>query len=236
MTNDISILIVTAASIAFIHTILGPDHYIPFIVLAKARNWTKIKTAWVTFFCGLGHVGSSIILGLIGIVLGIGVHKLVLFESFRGNIAAWLFIILGFVYFIWGMRQAYKNKPHQHIHFHKDGTKHIHEHTHHEEHAHVHDDKNKSVTPWALFIIFVLGPCEPLIPILMYPAAKNSMHGLVLVALVFSIITIITMLSIVLITSYGISLVRLGKLERYTHAIAGITIFISGLGIQFLGL
>lgn len=236
MEQDISILIITAITIGFVHTILGPDHYLPFVIMAKARNWSRMKTAVVTTFCGLGHVGSSIILGIIGIVFGIGINNLEIIESFRGNVAAWLFIAFGFAYLIWGVRKALKNKPHKHIHYHSDGYKHIHEHRHHEEHAHVHEEKNKNITPWALFIIFILGPCEPLIPILMYPAAKSSMMGLIAVAGTFSLITIATMLSVVLITSYGINLTNFGKLERYTHAIAGFTILLSGIGIQFLGL
>ncbi len=236
MEQEISILILTAITIGFVHTILGPDHYLPFIVLAKARNWSRMKTSIITVICGLGHVGSSILFGIIGIIFGIGVNRLELFESFRGNLAAWLFIAFGLTYLIWGIKKAIKNEPHKHIHYHSNGTKHVHEHTHHEEHAHIHEVKNKSITPWALFIIFVLGPCEPLIPILMYPAAKSSITGLIVVAGTFSLITIATMLSIVLITSYGINLANFGKLEKYTHAIAGLTILFSGIGIQFLGL
>ena len=71
MSADIEILLVTAASIGFIHTLTGPDHYLPFIVMGKARQWTTIKTLWITFLCGLGHVGSSIVIGAIGIALGL---------------------------------------------------------------------------------------------------------------------------------------------------------------------
>ena len=92
------------------------------------------------------------------------------------------------------------------------------------------------MAPRILFTIFILGPCEPLIPILMYPAAKNSIPGLLLVTGVFGSVTILTMLTIVIVSSWGLSFVRLGKLERYAHAIAGATICLSGLAIQFLGL
>ncbi|MCX6832664.1 MAG: hypothetical protein NT028_11150, partial [candidate division Zixibacteria bacterium] len=70
---DLYLLAVTAASIGFIHTVAGPDHYIPFIVMAKARKWSMTKTTWITFLCGLGHIGGSVILGLIGVALGIAV-------------------------------------------------------------------------------------------------------------------------------------------------------------------
>ena len=36
MNNSLALLSVTAISIGFIHTLLGPDHYLPFIVLSKA--------------------------------------------------------------------------------------------------------------------------------------------------------------------------------------------------------
>jgi len=231
------ILLITAASIGFFHTLFGPDHYLPFIVMAKARKWSVVKTTWVTFLCGLGHVGSSILLGSIGVAFGIGVNKLVFIESGRGNIAAWLFIAFGLVYFIWGMRQAYRKKPHKHIHVHSDGTYHSHDHAHEDRHLHVHDhQKKKHITPWVLFVIFVLGPCEPLIPILMYPAATNSISGMILVSIVFAVVTITTMLGIVLAGSFGLNYLPLGRLERFTHAIAGATILLSGIGIQFLGL
>src|SRR5512135_176380 len=102
MTTDITILLFTAASIGFLHTLTGPDHYLPFIVMAKSRNWNTGKTLGITFLCGVGHVGSSILIGIIGIILGLGVSKLQAFESYRGNLAAWAFVIFGFMYFLWG--------------------------------------------------------------------------------------------------------------------------------------
>ena len=222
MDSEIIILIITAASIGFFHTLLGPDHYVPFIVMAKARKWSLIKTSWITALSGLGHVGSSVLLGFVGIAFGIGISKLQPFESVRGSLAAWLFIAFGLVYFIWGVQKAIKNKPHKHKHFHEDGSSHSHEHCHSENHVHVHtENKKNNITPWVLFTIFFLGPCEPLIPILMYPAAKESSFGLIAVIVMFSIVTIATMLAVVLITSFGVNLLPLKRLERYTHAFAG---------------
>jgi len=228
---------ITAASIGFFHTLFGPDHYVPFIAMAWARKWSRAKTAVITFLCGIGHIGSSMVLGLIGVSLGLAVKKLELFESFRGNIAAWLLIAFGLVYLVWGFRQAYRNKPHVHIHTHGFEDEHTHEHSHRSEHVHIHDDKAAvSITPWVLFTIFVFGPCEPLIPILMYPAAKNSFLGLIIVTSVFGIITIGTMLTVVLLSMAGVNLARLNYMHRFSHAIAGATIFVCGLAVQFLGL
>lgn len=70
----------------------------------------------------------------------------------------------------------------------------------------------------------------------MYPAAKSSAIGMLLVAVVFSVVTIGTMMSVVMLSAWGVSFARFGKLERYIHATAGATICLSGMAIQFLGL
>ena len=230
------LLSATAVSIGFIHTLFGPDHYLPFIVLSEAKKWSLRKTMMITFFCGLGHVMSSVILGLIGIAVGISVNKLTAVESFRGNIAAWLFIAFGLVYMIISIRKLYRKKKHTHAHFHPENGNHTHEHNHQLEHTHLHEDKAFTTTPWILFLIFVFGPCEPLIPILMYPAAENNIPGAVLVSLLFSAVTIATMMSIVLAFKMGFSKINLKPVEKYSNIIAGAVIFLSGIAIQFLGL
>ena len=237
MNAELNALVITAASIGFLHTIAGPDHYLPFIMMSWARKWSTPRTMLITFLCGLGHVASSIVLGFVGVALGVAVRRLEIVESFRGNIAAWLLIAFGLVYFAWGLRRAYRNRPHSHGHAHPRGNLHSHAHTHNQEHVHIHDEEPAAnITPWMLFIIFVFGPCEPLIPILMYPAAQNSIFGLVVVTSVFAVVTIGTMSVIVLLSRTGIRVLQLPGLERFTHVIAGATICLCGLAIQFLGL
>ncbi|HSG82688.1 MAG TPA: hypothetical protein VLC48_10580 [Gemmatimonadota bacterium] len=236
MSSDILLLCGTAASVAVIHTIIGPDHYLPFVAMGRARRWPLSKTAWVTVLCGVGHVLSSFFIGLVGVLLTVGVLRLEALEAFRGTITAWLLIGFGFAYFVWGVQRAIRNRPHRHLHTHGDSVVHDHEHTHASEHAHVHEARGGDLTPWILFILFVLGPCEALIPILMYPAAQSSVSGMLLVSGVFGVTTVATMVGVVMLSAWGIGFANLGHLERYSHAAAGAVICISGLAIQVLGL
>ena len=71
---------------------------------------------------------------------------------------------------------------------------------------------------------------------LMYPAAQNGWAGVVAVTAVFGAATIGTMLAVVLLSRTGVSFLPLAPIERFTHAIAGATICLCGLAIQFLGL
>jgi sulfite exporter TauE/SafE len=231
------ILTITAASIGLVHTLLGPDHYLPFVVLAKARRWSRTRTAVITVLCGMGHVGSSVLLGTIGIALGIAVARIEWFDSARGDLAAWLLTAFGLVYLVWGLRRAMRDRSHSHIHAHAGGAVHVHEHTHESVHLHPHDQRSTatSITPWVLFTIFVFGPCEPLIPILMYPAASESVRGVFVVASAFALVTILTMLSVVMLLSFGLNRIPARGFERYGHAVAGLAILLCGVAIH-LGL
>jgi len=108
LSQELILLIITAASLGFVHTSLGPDHYIPFIAMSKARHWSVYRTSLITILCGIGHVLGSVVIGIIGIAFGIAITKLQNVESTRGEIAAWLLISFGLVYLIWGLRKAYK--------------------------------------------------------------------------------------------------------------------------------
>ncbi|KPL07053.1 hypothetical protein AMJ86_06120, partial [bacterium SM23_57] len=98
------------------------------------------------------------------------------------------------------------------------------------------DNSEANLTPWILFTVFVLGPCEPLIPLLMYPAAKGNITNVVVVASIFSAATILTMTATVLVLRAGVSFLPLKHMERYIHALAGGTILLCGVSIRFLGL
>ncbi|MEM8816062.1 MAG: sulfite exporter TauE/SafE family protein [Pseudomonadota bacterium] len=233
---EADILIITAASIAFLHTVLGPDHYLVFTAMGKARDWTLAKTLRITLYCGIGHVLGSVLLGAIGILIGAELARLVTIEGVRGSLAGWALLAFGLIYLVWGLRKAARSRAHSHLHAH-DGVVHAHEHDHYGEHTHVHDQTaQKSITPWALFIVFVLGPCEALIPLFMYPAAQNSGGLVVTVALVFGIVTLATMLLGVAVTYLGIEKLRLPSPGRYVHAVAGASIVVCASAITFLGL
>jgi sulfite exporter TauE/SafE len=234
VTPEWVMLLLSAAAIAFGHTLLGPDHYLPFVAMARARDWSLGKTLRVTLACGVGHLAGSVALGFLGVALGLQLSSLTGFEGTRASLAAWLLIAFGLVYTAWGLRRAWRNRPHTHWHSH-GGTTHQHEHRHHSTHAHLHETPAGSLAPWLVFVIFVLGPCEPLIPLLMYPAARQDMQAVIAVTLVFGLVTVLTMLLAVAIAAAGLRAVRFGRLEPYGHALAGAAILTCGLGIVLFG-
>jgi sulfite exporter TauE/SafE len=237
MNGEITLLVSTAASVGVLHTILGPDHYLPFVAMARAGSWSRRKALTITALCGIGHVAGSVVLGLVGIALGLSLAGLETVEASRGSMAAWGLILFGLLYAVWGLRHAKRGHRHSHLHAHSDGTLHLHEHNHRGGHLHPHKEKGKpSVTPWVLFVIFLLGPCEALIPLLMFPAATQSTVSLILVTMTFGVATLATMLGAVALGMEGVQRLPLKALEPYSHSLAGLTILLCGVAIQFLGI
>lgn len=212
MTKGYFLLLMSTLSIAFLHS-LAPDHWMPFAVIGKAKRWSKMKLLFVTLVSGIGHVGSSIVLGGIGILLGFSLSRLTAIEQQRGEIALWLLIGFGIAYTVWGLKKA-RNYKHEHI----DASA----------------LNSKTITLWTLFAIFVLGPCEPLIPI-MFLATEYGWQGIILTSAVFSLVTIFMMLAQTILAHFGIHLIRHDIAERYSHAFAGLVIALTGVFILLLG-
>lgn len=251
MTPELQKLCFAALTIGTLHTLMGPDHYLPFVAMARARQWSLRKALSVTVLCGAGHVGSSMIVGLVGVGIGAAVFSVEAIEAARGRFAGWILLAFGLAYFVWGLRTAAKNRPHTHLHVHADGTSHVHEHVHRGEHLHVHATSTtvpesrgvpvggghgaarRPLTPWILFVIFLFGPCEALIPLLIYPAAQHHWIGVALVTTVFALATLTTMVAAVGLLYVGAAAVRIGGHHRYAHAASGFVVMLCGAAVMF---
>lgn len=226
-------LLLASAAVAFVHVLAGPDHTVPFVMLARAQSWNAVKTFWVTLLCGVGHVLSSLLLGLVGLALGAGLARVAALEEIRGSVAAWGLVAFGLAYAVWGTRRAFVHRHHLAVHAHEG---HVHIHAQGIE-PHEHENRKPSpVTFWTLFLIFAFGPCEPLIPLFMVPASRGRWDVALVAGAVFSVVTLATMTVAVLLLRAGVERLPLSGLERWSHALAGSVIALSGLAVIFLGL
>ncbi len=201
-------LIFSALSIGFIHS-LAPDHWLPFASIARAQGWSRRKLLIVSLLAGVAHVGSSIVLGALGIFLGLGLFHLEGAESFRGNIAGFLLIGFGAAYALWGLK--------------------------HLRHNHLHMDNAKTVTVWALIAIFIFGPCEPLIP-LMFLAVQHGWYGVWLTTAAFSLVTVFMIASQSMLAFRGLELLPGRHMEKWSHVMAGGIIALTGVAVMFMGM
>lgn len=211
--HSITVLFFSTISIAFLHA-LAPDHWMPFCAIGRAQKWTKTKLLWITFLAGVGHVGISILFSILGILLGFSLSGLKSLEGNRGEIILWLLIGFGIAYMLWGIKKAKERKQ-------KDLS---------EEEL-----KSKTVAMWAIFAIAVLGPCEPLVP-LVFLGYNYGWPGVITVGIAFSIVTILMMLLQTLLVFMGVRMIKSDFLERYSHAFAGLIIVLTGVFVMLTGI
>jgi len=104
-------------------------------------------------------------------------------------------------------------------------------------HKHLDEEKlrAKTVAVWTLFAVIVLGPCEPLIP-LVFLGYNYGWPGVAIVCVIFSIVTLIMMLGQSLLAFMGIQLIKNEVVERYSHAFAGLVIALTGAFVMFAGI
>jgi hypothetical protein len=231
MNGDFSLLISSAIGISMIHTLTGPDHYLPFVALSKSGKWTIQKTFFWTILCGFAHVLSSILIGLIGILIGWSLLKLNVIESTRGTWASWMLLIFGVFYTLWGLYDLKRNKLHKHFEVDDQAEIYVYEHRNGES---VLPNQKFKVTPWVMFFIFALGPSEPLIPLLFYPTVEQSFYQVVVLVIIYTAITILMMLLMVTLGYYGVQRFSFPSLEKFMGLLSGLVILICGVGMVFL--
>lgn len=234
--TSLVLLLGAAAGAGAIHTATGIDHTLPFVLMARAERWSLRKLWLVTLLCGTGHIASSVALGMVGIGLGLTMESIGWIDSARGNVASWLLIGLGLAYAAWGVYRNRRNRPHTHPHVHLDGIVHSHEHAHHEHHLHAHQASYRPVTIGFLFVLLLLGPCEPLIPLLMVAAAHDNTQAPLAVTACFTLATLGTMLALVTLGHIGLRTTRISALAPYGHVLAGLLIAATGAAVRVIGL
>jgi hypothetical protein len=212
-TSLFASLAIAAITVGSLHS-LAPDHWVPIAAVARARGWSRARTARVAFVCGLGHVTVSVLLGLLALMFGSQ-----LFESLGEkmvSVAGLLLIGFGIAYAVWGLRGAFAHRIHGHHHHHYD---------------HVHDASTAST--WSLFLIYCADPCVAVIPIL-FAAAPLSVSEQISIVAAYEIATIGAMVALVAVAHSGAQLFKGQWVERYGDSIAGGLIVATGVVVAVL--
>ncbi|MBW7887187.1 MAG: hypothetical protein H3C35_02365 [Bacteroidetes bacterium] len=198
----------SAFTIGALHAV-APDHWVPFVALAKAQQWSRKKTSWLVFLSGIGHLGSSIVITILGIAAGFGLPHVNDWEAHRGNFASLLLIGFGIAYMIWGMKQWSRKN--------------------------INIEQTRSVTYWMLFIVVIFGPCEPLIPVI-FSAFSFGAHAVLFSIGVFSFATLAMMQLQVHAALWGVSFLNPKWMVRSADFTAGVVIVTTGIVIRIFGL
>lgn len=227
--STLSVLLTSAAGIGVVHTVIGVDHWLPFVVLGRARHWSLQKVLALTAACGFGHILASFALGFVGIGLGSALADIQGIQQSGGHIAAWLMVAFGLTYAAWSFARGRRKQAHAHSH--AGGLVHA------EQECEGDAQPSKTsgaLTAGGLLLVFAIGPSEPLIPLLMMPALDFGVAAAIGAGLAYGLATIATMLLAVTAGFYGLQLPSFHGLEPHAHTVAGLAIAASGLLLHLL--
>lgn len=225
----------TGFSVAFFHAVI-PTHWLPFVLVSRARGWSRAKTLGVAAFAGLGHVLLTTLLGLAIAWFGFQLnHRL-------GHLFPWL--VGGFLFVVglyYGWRQI-RGKGLRHHHLpgsrHQPGSSCGHEeggsHWEHElaESPLSQAERNKGVSDWAaaggLFVMLTLSPCETFLPVYL-SGAQFGWTGFLVLSVILAVGALGGMLLFTWLTLMGLERVDLRRFERMESGLLAVLFMILGV-------
>lgn len=243
-------LMATGFAIAFLHAAL-PTHWLPFVIAARARNWSVGRTLAVNVAAGMAHAAFTALLGAGLAWLGWTAleHSI---EAFPAIIAA---AVVGVgVLMIWRWWKG--RDPHPFGHHHgdachhdlphvltgepdeagaaptmaRDGTAAIHAHGHGHAHAHKHDHHVIA----GLVALVTLSPCESFLPVYL-AGAPAGLAGFVALTLTLAAGTVLGMALLTWVTFHAANRAPLERLAKHEGLILGALLVALGLGIAATG-
>ncbi|MBI5768219.1 MAG: hypothetical protein HZA93_10515 [Verrucomicrobia bacterium] len=237
MNNSVlTTLAATGFAVAFLHAAI-PTHWLPFVLVARARQWGRAKTLTVTVAAGLGHVALTTLLGALVAWLGFQLGDR-LGQAFPWIAGGALLVIGG--YYFW--RQIRGGGI---CHHHPPGSSHhADEHCGEaKEHSHWEDEMKDSALvtnradDWAaiggLFVMLTLSPCEGFLPVYL-SAVQFGWRGFLVLSAILAVAALAGMLIFTWLALLGFEKIEVRSFERYEAALLG-TVF-AVLGVLVIAL
>jgi nickel/cobalt exporter len=227
----------TGFTVAFFHAAI-PTHWLPFVLVARSRKWSRAKTLAVSTFAGLGHVALTTALGLAIAWFGLQFDHHVA-EEWLPKITGGVLLLIAIFYF-W--RQFTGRGL---LHHHTPGGEHEagahcgHEHGHSHFEEELKDAKLMSVKTgdWpvisGLFLMLTLSPCEGFLPVYL-SGIQFGWPGFILLSVILAVGTLAGMLLFTWLTLIGVNKLPIQKFERYEAAMLGGIFFILSMIMLFV--
>ena len=228
-------MLVTAVATAAFHTLI-PDHWMPFVLVGRARGWSAGTTATVSGLSALVHTLLSAALGLAALGVGEAAAGAIGHHLERGS--GVLLVVFGTAYAVWAWRKgghfhpggALLHTPEEGAHC--DG----HEGSMSVEHLHYHEDdawigKEAGKGAVALALIVGLNPCVLVLPI-MVATAEQGAAALTLVTAAYSVTTVALMVGLSVAGVVGARRLKVPAIAKHMETASGV--LIAAVGVLFL--
>lgn len=208
---------------ATVHALI-PDHWLPFVLLARSQGWSRRRLTTLVALAGLLHVSVSIIVALVAILVGtVSLRGL---EESTGRAlefpGGWFLVIFGIAYGLLAhLRERRAHRGHQ-VAQAASGV-HVHAHGHLLERWF-----HGALSGPALVAVIGISPCALLVPVL-FAASSAGAAAMLAAALGFVACTLATMVAVALFAHHGMRRFDLPLFARYGDLASGALIAAIGL-------
>lgn len=202
---DIQIL-ASAFAASLVHTLI-PSHWLVFVLVGRAHNWSRAKTLIVTATAGFLHIVSTVILGFLVTIVGHHVADIVDFD----RISAGFLILIGIIYLAFHL-------------FHREGDV--------EDHCHSHALPEKP-SVGALFLMLTVSPCETVLP-MFFVASGAGIGSFIALSAVIMVTTVGAMLTLVAISYKGMEKIKFHFIEHNEKFVIGVILCLMGIAMILL--
>lgn len=223
----------TGFTVAFFHAAI-PTHWLPFVLVSRARGWSRAKTLAVAAFAGMGHVALTSLLGLA--IAWFGFRLDAEMGHLFSKIAGVVLIGIG-VYYGWRQWRGMGICHHVVAGSHHHASEHCGEEpgrSHWEEE--LKDSRLVSGDRAAiggLFLMLTLSPCEGFLPVYL-SAVQFGWHGFFVLSAILAVATLGGMTLFTWLTLVGFGRFKLKRFERWEAGLLGALFCVLGLIILFL--
>ena len=213
------VYLTAASATAALHALI-PDHWLPFVLMGRARRWSVAKTLALASASGMLHVFLAVGLGMLTYALGRGGAEALarrIGESLE-VLSAGALALFGFIYGAASWQRERKHHPaHPSAGTHATSPE---EESHHHGHLLEHWFKGR-LTGFSLVAVIGVSPCALAFPILLAAAASLGFSGVLMVAAGFGVVTMLTTLAITLVGVLSARRLDFPFLTRYGDLISG---------------
>lgn len=220
------LLFLSSCATAIIHALI-PDHWLPFVLMARTEKWSERRTVLLVALAGLIHVVVTFVVAAVAILLGSSPARQLADRAGTSLefLAGLLLVLFGLGY---GIGAHYREaRAHSHGGSAAHGPPdHIHAHGHLLERWF-----RGAISPGALVAIIGVSPCVLLQPILFGAAAQGPL-AVAAAAAGFAVCTLGTMVGVTMVASHGMRRLDLPFFTRYGDLMSGL--LIAGIGVYVI--
>jgi hypothetical protein len=200
--------VIGAAVVGMLH-MSAPDHWLTLCVLARNKKWTPKKLFGISTITAIGHVGLSVVMGLVVVIVGLVFSHLISYylDTAIGLVMVGAGLVIGIIPLV------------------KKSVPHHHEHEHHEEKKYGRFTQNLG---YFAILGAALSPDPSIIPIYLSALSAGFYFALEL-SVVFAAASIITLLLLVQLGTMGLAKTLAKIPEKYNDSMVGFVIMAIGI-------